>query len=437
MPTARSEDGRPWARACASLIVLGTLFFATYGFANWMASRHAHVPSFVFEWERKVPFIAWTIVPYWSIDFLYALSVLLCRNVAELGVQVRRLLTAQVLSILCFLAFPLSFSFDRPPVDGVFGAMFDALAAFDKPFNQAPSLHIVLLIVIWGRLAAHVSATWLRWALHAWMLLIGVSVLTTFQHHFVDIPTGMLGGFLCLWIWPETGRSPLAGSVLARDFARRRIGVRYAAGAAIAAVLAMALGGAGLWLWWPAVSLAMVASFYLWIGVAGFQKDAAGRMSVATRWLLAPYLLAAWINSRWWTRGQPWASHVADGVWIGRFPSAATLAAGTYGGVVDLCAELPAPECACAYEALPVLDLTMPSRELLVDAAGAIEQKRAEGQVLVCCALGYSRSAAAVATWLVATGRAVDRAAAVQVVQRARPRIVLDPMAMPSTQGLR
>ena len=27
--------------------------------------------------------------------------------------------------------------------------MFDALAGFDKPFNQAPSLHIALLVILW------------------------------------------------------------------------------------------------------------------------------------------------------------------------------------------------------------------------------------------------------------------------------------------------
>jgi protein-tyrosine phosphatase len=44
----------------------------------------------------------------------------------------------------------------------------------------------------------------------------------------------------------------------------------------------------------------------------------------------------------------------------------------------------------------------------------------------VCCALGYGRSAAAVATWLVATGYAATLDDAVAEIRRARPRIVLD-----------
>jgi protein-tyrosine phosphatase len=45
--------------------------------------------------------------------------------------------------------------------------------------------------------------------------------------------------------------------------------------------------------------------------------------------------------------------------------------------------------------------------------------------VLVCCALGASRSATAVAAWLVATGRAADADAALARVSAARPQSVL------------
>ncbi|MFL6535105.1 MAG: hypothetical protein ACJ8G8_17435 [Pseudomonas sp.] len=46
---------------------------------------------------------------------------------------------------------------------------------------------------------------------------------------------------------------------------------------------------------------------------------------------------------------------------------------------------------------MPVLDLTAPTAEQCLDAAQKIEQLRQHGPVLVCCALGYSRSATAVA----------------------------------------
>ncbi len=73
----------------------------------------------------------------------------------------------------------------------------------------------------------------------------------------------------------------------------------------------------------------------------------------------------------------------------------------------------------------PVLDLTLPDRAALDAAVEAIERLRLEGRVLVCCALGVSRSAVAVAAWLVATGRAPDAEAALARVRAARPQIVL------------
>jgi len=47
--------------------------------------------------------------------------------------------------------------------------------------------------------------------------------------------------------------------------------------------------------------------------------------------------------------------------------------------------------------------------------------------VLVCCALGYSRSACAVAAWLLATHRVASVDAAVLRVREARAEVVLGP----------
>lgn len=419
-------EPRPWRRALAWLAFLGPFFFASYGFANWLASRRAEVGAIAFGWESNIPFLPWTIVPYWSIDALYALSVFVCASRRELDAHAWRLLLAQVVAVACFLLFPLRFIFVRPETDGFFGWMFDVLMGFDKPFNQAPSLHIALLVILWPLYLRHAPAAW-RWAVNAWFVLIGASVLTTYQHHFIDLPTGALAGLLCLWLIPDQGASPLAAARLTADPRRRQLAGRYAAGALAAAALALWIGGWALWLLWAACSLAMVAGIYAFLDEKAFQKSADGSMNAAVRWLLAPYLAGAWLNSRWWTRSSQLACTVVPGLLIGRVPTRAERDAQGIRSVVDMSAELPCAATGVQYISVPQLDLTAPSAGQLERAVRAIDTAMADGPVLVCCALGFSRSAAAIAAWLVASGRAIGAAEAVEQVRRARPAAVLGP----------
>src|SRR5258708_39754055 len=55
-----------------------------------------------------------------------------------------------------------------------------------------------------------------------------------------------------------------------------------------------------------------------------------------------------------------------------------------------------------AHHHIPVLDLTVPATDQVEQAIAAISN--AERPVLVCCALGYSRSATVAAAWLVRSG---------------------------------
>jgi dual specificity protein phosphatase-like protein len=167
-----------------------------------------------------------------------------------------------------------------------------------------------------------------------------------------------------------------------------------------------------------------VALAYFALGVAVFQKRE-GRLSVAATALLLPYLVGAWLNARLRTGRLRTSNTVADGVRIGPLPSRTSLRRDGIRSVVDLAAELPVDAREARYAAFPVLDLVAADGETLTAAAHAIERARAHGPVLVCCALGVSRSASAVAAWLVATGRAPDAARAIALVRRARPSIVL------------
>ncbi|TIP74505.1 MAG: phosphatase PAP2/dual specificity phosphatase family protein [Mesorhizobium sp.] len=409
-PALSASEREPYAgialRAALWLAFLAPFFYTTYGFANWLAWQRDDVGSIVFEWERGIPFIAWTIVPYWSINLFYGLSLLL--NDTKRGVDrlAGRYLTAQLIAVACFILFPLTATFVRPETSGLQGFMFAVLGGFDKPFNQAPSLHIALLVIIWDhwryRLKGMAGVVW-----HAWCFLIGASVLTTWQHHVIDIPTGALLGFFALWLFPRDGELPFAGFRLTADARSRRLALFYALGAALA--LAGAVAGAfvsALWLilLWPALALGIVAFAYAGAGAKVFQKAPDGSVSLASRVLLLPYRLGARVNAWIWTRKLPPHVAIADGVFLGRFPTAAE--ADAFGTVIDLAGELERPRgVTCRWTAVAMVDLLPPSQAAQAQAVAAIEAARGHGTVLVCCALGFQRSAGVVAEWLVATGR--------------------------------
>ncbi|ULR45103.1 phosphatase PAP2/dual specificity phosphatase family protein [Rhizobium sp. K102] len=421
-----SQSAPVLKRAALWLVFLAPFFYLTYGGANWLASQRAHVPNIAFAWESAIPFLAWTIIPYWSINLFYALCLFINTTPRDVDMLARRYLTIQIIAIICFIAFPLEATFVRPATSGLPGFMFAVLGGFDKPFNQAPSLHVALLVVIWdhlrGRLPRRVRLLW-----HCWCFLIGASVLTTWQHHVMDIPTGMLLGLFAGWLFPRDAASPLANFTLSGDPKSRRLGICYLGGAVAflgLAALCTPRSPAALLLLWPAVALAIVAAGYFGAGPQIFLKRADGRAPLASRWLLAPYRLAAIINVWFWTRKMPASVVIADGVHLGRFPRRHE--ADGFATVIDMTGELQRPSGTLArWCSFPALDLIGLDRIQARAAADVIEAVRHEGPVLVCCALGFQRSASVVACWLIISRRCENSAEALQLIERAGRRVHL------------
>ena len=166
------------AAACA---LVGAAVVGTYGLANQLTSVRTDVGRGVFDWERAIPFVEWTIVPYLSIGIFFAASFFVGRCRDELDRHVARLVLALALSVVCYVAFPLRFMFERPPTSGAIGLLFQLLSAIDLPYNRAPSLHIGVLVILWARFAPWLSGAW-RWALHGWFATIGVDE-ENFRNH--------------------------------------------------------------------------------------------------------------------------------------------------------------------------------------------------------------------------------------------------------------
>ena len=432
------------------LALIGALFYTSYGLSNHYAASLAYVPEVAFAWERSIPFWAWTIVPYWSLNLMYAAAFFLCRNACEQNRHTARLVSAQIIATTCFMLFPLHFGWPKPPTDGLWGVMFDSLVAFDLPYNQSPSLHIALSIIVgafyWTRFPK------IRLPILLWQSLIALSVLTTYQHHFIDVPTGALLGWLVLWAIPQHGVSPFrrpfgtqgrlktnavsfceakTSTAVFREVKTSpktrsreiKIAMLYPAGAVLSALPSF-LGGAWLWMLWVSVSLSVVAFAYLTGNAAVFQKQADGRLSAAATILLLPYLVGVRLNMAYWLSGKVKTAQVRDGVWIGSVSGISD----DLPAVLDVCAEYPHHRYRGAYRVLPLLDMVAPSENDLMQATSLLEAlRRQRGKVLTCCALGYGRSAAVVLTWLLVYGGCRDLAQATAELKQARPQMVLPP----------
>jgi len=190
----------------------------------------------------------------------------------------------------------------------------------------------------------------------------------------------------------------------------------YLAGAIVFTGAGFVLRGGGWALLWPGFALSMVAAAY-WTGDSAWL----GRRNRPLALLMLPYTAAVWINSRIWTRGKPARNHLLEAVWIGRAPS--PLDRNGMNSVVVLAPELPIR--ADAHVAM--LDLSPPTEDQLEAAARAIMSLAGRRPTLVCCALGYSRSAIASAAWLIAAGHATNTEDALALVRRARPQVVIGP----------
>jgi protein-tyrosine phosphatase len=92
---------------------------------------------------------------------------------------------------------------------------------------------------------------------------------------------------------------------------------------------------------------------------------------------------------------------------------------------------LPRLAPSAAYHCIPVLDLTVPSQKQLQAAVAIVEEwHRAGRTVLVCCALGYSRSALVAAAWLSGHLGLSDPSEALAHLRRSRPAVVLGPQSV-------
>jgi protein-tyrosine phosphatase len=415
-----------YKRGAAWLAFLGAFFFASYRMVNNFSSTRLDVGVMAAAWERHIPFVPQFMLPYMSIDLFFAISLFLFRKRGALDRHALRLWLAMLISMFGFLLFPLKFSFAVPKLAGFNGWLQTALFSLDKPYNQAPSLHISLLIVLWVCYAKKLQG-WPRLGLHAWFSAIGVSVLLVYQHHFIDVWTGALVGVACLYLIPD---APFWWRWQPPTARMCSLGLRYALGAGLLLLASLILskfsGFLTLACIWVASALLLVAAAYYGFGRQVFQRHR-GRMRWPARLMLAPYLFGGWLSYLRYTKNKSLPNHILGNVWLGAFPSNDAANNIAFSTILDMTNEFSDPANKAVNTIyLPVMDLTPPSPKILARAVRNLDRAQSKGNVLVHCALGLSRSASVVVCWLIWRGHTTDIQAAIAKVCAQRSGLVLN-----------
>ena len=161
---------------------------------------------------------------------------------------------------------------------------------------------------------------------------------------------------------------------------------------------------------------------------------------MSTRFVLAPVLFGQRLSLLYYRRQCRAWDQVIPGVWIGRVLGNAEAAIAVRAGVsavLDLTGEFSeaAPFLGVRYLNLPILDLTAPTQDQLALAAAFIAGHQPQGIVYVHCKIGYSRSAAAIGAYLLASEQAGTAAEVLDRLRAIRPSIIVRPEAMESLRA--
>jgi protein-tyrosine phosphatase/membrane-associated phospholipid phosphatase len=421
-------------KSATTAVLLSVLFVVVYGSTNWFTSRRpaSDIGTWYFGWElTAVPYVPLLIVPYMSIDLFFFMASFLCRDERELRTFARRVAFSILVAAAFFLVLPLKLAWPvRPAVDGWFGAFVEQSCSapflMEYPHNLFPTLHIALCLIVGDVYVRHTRGI-VRTLLIVWFSLIAASTVLTWQHHLVDVLGGfVLAAFAFHLFREEAPRLAVVPNV--------RLGWMCVVSAVIFLSLVPILWPWGVFLLWPAAGLVIVAGGYFGWGPGVFRKSD-GRLPLSARFSLAPFLCVQHLSLIYYRRQCRAWDEVVRGVHIGRTLSNAEATAAIENGVtavLDLTAEFSeaAPFRAVKYLNLPILDLTVPTLDQLKEAVAFITRESAQGTVYVHCKIGYSRSAAIVGAYLLASGEAQTAEEAVFRLRKVRPPIVIRPEAM-------
>ncbi|KMQ59508.1 hypothetical protein ACM46_20705 [Chryseobacterium angstadtii] len=389
------DERRPQLKQQIFAFVSSALvFMIVYNFAAWYASEVEKVPSFVFDFEKYIPFLPWSIIPYMTSGIFFCSVFFLCKNQEQLKVLTKRMLFVTVAAGFFFILFPLKFSLPKPQVNAsILNVSFYFLKLFDSPFNQSPSLHIAYAFIFWTLFR---ELKRFRTLFMLWLIMLGISTLTTYQHHFIDILSGTILAHISFIIFPYRKN----------DFRYRNFQVAnfyFLSGwILVSAALLLDKFSGHLWLivlWLAAIS--MIIGYHYQKNRIHFLKNNNGKISLGRKVFYAPYLIIYWMFWKFLRKNKK-PLEIAPRIYISSRPGREDLHFFKINPdtlVYDLSAEMeeiPDLKNKSLYRSVPFLDIgtfdVNETRQLVAEITESYSNLPMEGKIFIHCTMGFTRS---------------------------------------------
>lgn len=398
------------------------LFLIIYNFCGWYASNLENVGSFVFRFEDNIPFLAWVIVPYMSSGLFFALIFFMCSGQKELLLLTKRINFVTIVSGLFFIILPLKFTFTKPEIDSpILRFFFQFLNTWDTNYNQAPSLHISYACIFWSVLSRELHGKWKKVAA-IWLLLMGISTLTVYQHHLIDIIAALLLICITFLLFPE------------RKDRNYYIGIIYFIASILFVVTALFIyqyiSNYSLILLWLSATLLLVGIAYI-TSNHRFLKREDGTISVLKKIIYLPYIAIYKIFRLFFCKnGKHPVTEIYPRVFLGPILNQKQVDEFNINSktiVIDLSAELEENKAIrqkSVYHSFPILDIGVAEKEyidsILKTLSGLYANMDSDQKIYIHCLMGYSRSVF-IATIFIRDLLNIDTTEAIDMVRKNYP----------------
>lgn len=371
-----------------------SIFMIVYNFSGWYAANTAGVGSFVFDFEHNMPFLSWMIIPYMSSGLLFIGLFFLCSYQDELVLFIKRIIFITIISGLFFILFPLRFSFIKPEIYSPFLSFFyQFLSTWDTNYNQAPSLHISYACLFWSVIRQKLVGKW-KIVAGIWLLIMSISTLTIYQHHFIDILAAIFLVCITLLLFPGTKKR------------NTTIGILYfilsLSFSLIALLIYQYINRYGLLILWISLTLFLVGIAYIQSN-SRFLKQKDGTIHLINKLVYFPYIISYKIMRRFFCKNAKIpVIEIFPQILVGAMLKSGQVAEFNIDRrtiVIDLSAELEENSTIrkiTTYYSCPILDLGSAKKEAIESILHMLSKIYAglkpTEKVYIHCSMGYSRS---------------------------------------------